>query len=347
MEMLFSGSLTLLDNGTAVSFRAVGNTGYEFVNWTGALTSSSLTDSLIMTSNAAVGADFDLVYDMLTINVNVDDTAEDGWLIEVTNDGDVTFIPLTDNLDGTYSELIPHGVYRIFVNGGAGRVYTGVTITVNTITTGTLNYYTLVLDAGTGITSVNDPNSSGTSVTGIYLAGSSVTIDASVDTASGYVWSEWTSVPLTFGSVSLKNTTITMPSYALELTANAVLNTYTITLTGAGAGGSYEYCIDGVLPFLPVIGNTIDVPHGSDVEIRAVIASGYEFEWDTPHRIDVDVNGVLTVYGVTTSGTVNGEFTALLSDGNNNALWILVIVLIVLAVMIIAGYLSRKEEEEQ
>lgn len=75
------------------------------------------------------------------------------------------------------------------------------------------NKYALTLSKGTGISAVTGADT--------YYYGQSVTIDATVST--GYTWSKWSDNNTT------KKTTITMPANALTLTANATLNTYTIS----------------------------------------------------------------------------------------------------------------------
>ena len=77
------------------------------------------------------------------------------------------------------------------------------------------NKYALTLSKGTGISAVTGA--------GTYYYGQSVTIDATAST--GYTWSKWSDNNTT------KKATITMPANALTLTANATLNTYTISYT--------------------------------------------------------------------------------------------------------------------
>ena len=77
-----------------------------------------------------------------------------------------------------------------------------------------VNYYKVILHAGNGIESVNGA--------GEYACGTTVTIDAVV--SRGYHWGIWTGTYDT----QTKQYTFTMPARDVDMTADAVANTYTL-----------------------------------------------------------------------------------------------------------------------
>ena len=154
--------------------------------------------------------------------------------------GGGTFITLRNNNDGSYStsESIDPGVYAIY-DGEDGTIDTGVTITLSSggDNEATLDYYTLTLTAGTGITAVTGG--------GIYLSGTKAVIDATVDTINGYTWANWTNNA--GGSVysATKNYTDVEMTGALNLTANATRDSGTATVT-AMLDGSIWTAVTGI-----------------------------------------------------------------------------------------------------
>ena len=110
---------------------------------------------------------------------------------------------------GVYTfSTVANGTYDIYVGGSD----TGVDVTVSSnAATATLNYYTLTLNKGTGISAVSGG--------GVYLSGTSISIDATV--TSGYTWKNWTG----YSTTTTKNYTFTMPAQAVTYTANAVDDT--------------------------------------------------------------------------------------------------------------------------
>ncbi|MCI8833359.1 MAG: hypothetical protein HFJ19_04075 [Clostridia bacterium] len=92
--------------------------------------------------------------------------------------------------------------------------------------------YALTVNKGTGIASVTGANT--------YRVGQAVTINATP--ATGYVWANWTGTGIS-GSNN-QSYTFTMPTSAVTVTANATLNTYTITydlVGGTVAGNPANY----------------------------------------------------------------------------------------------------------
>jgi hypothetical protein len=118
----------------------------------------------------------------VTITANRDDVA---W----TGHGK-SFKLVKSGTDYTDLTAIPGGTYDVY----EGTTDTGVNVTVNgAAVSATVDYYTVALTAGEGITS--------TSGAGTYLKGSSPVINATVN--STYNWSKWTQ---TTGGVELSTT---------------------------------------------------------------------------------------------------------------------------------------------
>lgn len=170
---------------------------------------------LTLTASASQG--YEVVID---INKDGEPWDNSGKIVTlVGEDGTVYTIDDVSGNEVTF-DSIPAGDYKIFVDGED----TGKTITVEpdgSITgTTTLEYFTLTLIAGT--------NTNTTDGSGFYLAGTQVDISVAVN--SGRTWNRWTPDPnpTSFGNVTARNTTITMPAHALTLTATA---------TGGGGGG--------------------------------------------------------------------------------------------------------------
>ena len=157
----------------------------------------------------------------------------------------------TDNLTGTTGasitladtkKTITGFTYDAgFVNNSnpATKPTSGAAATTSILADGTtvINLYytrdthTVTLTKGTGISAVSGA--------GTYEYGATVNIDATV--SSGYTWSKWTQ---TSGGTQVSTTkaySLTMGTSNIAYTANATVNTYTITLddtTNGGSGGS-------------------------------------------------------------------------------------------------------------
>lgn len=202
-------------------------TGYTFAGWTG--TGLSAATKTVTVAKGSTGnrsytatwtANTGIKYVVNHYQMNV--SGSEYTLKETENKTGTTASSVTvANLKKTYAGFT--------YEGGKGATTATATkpSTLDTTTTvladGTRvinlyysrNKYTLTLNKGTGISAVTGA--------GTYYYGQSVTIDATV--ASGYTWSKWSDNNTT------KKATITMPANALTLTANATLNSYTISYT--------------------------------------------------------------------------------------------------------------------
>jgi uncharacterized repeat protein (TIGR02543 family) len=132
----------------------------------------------------------------------------------------------TENKSGTTGTSVTPAV----------KTYTGFTaptaqsITISADGTTVVNYYytrnsySVTLNKEAGITAVTGNSS--------YQYGASVTIDATV--ANGYTWSSWSGTHTT----TTKQYTFTMPASNVTDTANATINSYTLTINPNG--GAWE-----------------------------------------------------------------------------------------------------------
>ncbi len=162
-----------------------------------------------------------LILSSVSINVNKDDNP---WVefssiltLKDTSGNSIT----ADNFD-----KVPDGEYTIYVDGKATNVSFTVDASNSTSYTPTLNYYTLILNKGTGIASVTDG--------GIYLAGETVSgISASL--LPGYSFHKWSSSDTTVFADNINSSlSLTMPAQSLTLTALAVANEYPVTFHANG-----------------------------------------------------------------------------------------------------------------
>ncbi|MCL2785987.1 MAG: hypothetical protein FWD81_02040, partial [Methanomassiliicoccaceae archaeon] len=199
--------------GSTVSIDATLNTGFAWVGWAYTATAAPFDDdqnaSFTMPSNTlGLTATANPV---ATVTVTLDGAPRHSLTVELSSDNGMTFITLPETTVGTsgiYAAGVPNGMYTIYVNGEN----TGRTIAMsNAANSATLNYFTLTLTAGTGITSVTGD--------GPRLAGSTVSINAAVDT--GLVWVNWTNDSGGAEYAAAQNASFTMPSSILGLTANA------------------------------------------------------------------------------------------------------------------------------
>gem|GEM_PF-6603745 len=142
----------------------------------------------------------------------------------------------SDNMPLTLTGGVDSGEFTARVGAGEWTVYDGTVSTGVTIgiidgdAEAELDYWTLTLAESPGIGSVSGG--------GVYFEGQEgIAISATV--ASEWRWSKWTAEPTTFGDVSERNTTITMPDYALKLTATATEDKYGVEVTVRLGSGSH------------------------------------------------------------------------------------------------------------
>ena len=145
------------------------------------------------------------------------------------------------NANGTYGGYsnVVNGIYRVGQTISWSRDKDATYNAGNTSFTATASNqtkqisitrrtYALTVNKGTGIQSVNGG--------GTYRAGQSVTISATA--SSGYKFSSWSKNAGTIANANAASTTFTMPTSAATVTANAIVDKYTITYNANGGSGS-------------------------------------------------------------------------------------------------------------
>ena len=150
------------------------------------------------------------------------------------------------------------------------------------------NKYTLNVTSGTGIENVTG--------TGSYYYGASVPLSATVK--NGYTWDKWTSSSTKISESTEKDYTITIPAEDVTLTAEATINTYTITydLVGGmletGKTNPVEYTVET-----------------DDITLNNPIKEGYTFTGWTGSNGATANKAVTIVKGSTGNKTYTANWT--------------------------------------
>ncbi|MCB9219877.1 MAG: InlB B-repeat-containing protein [Ignavibacteriales bacterium] len=179
------GSITGITNGgvytdgSTATITAVPATGYNFVNWSGASTSTNSTINISMNSDKSVTANFVKTY-TLTTSIN---PASGGSITGITNGG-----VYVDGSTATITAVPATGYNFVNWSGASNSTNSTINISMNgdkSVTANFVKTYTLT-------TSINP--ASGGSITGItnggvYTDGSTATITAVP--ATGYNFVNW------------------------------------------------------------------------------------------------------------------------------------------------------------
>jgi len=199
-------SNTVMLAGTSVWASSKLNTGYNSVvlKVNGKVENTN-GYSLIVNNNVTINSE--AVANVATININKDGVGYSGLTVVLYQGGSSKYTS-SSALNGVYGfSTVVNGTYDVYVDGSD----TGTDVTVSNTGNVTINYYTLTLNTGTGISSVTG--------NGIYVSGKKVAINAYAD--SSYTFTNWTK---TIGNepVDLNNasTTVTI-TMTTTLTANA------------------------------------------------------------------------------------------------------------------------------
>jgi len=262
--------------------------GYTWSKWTAASGTtddvSSQSATFAVTKTLSLTATTTVTAQTVTVTVMKDDLAWNSSGLVITLEPSVGLPIATTPGGNTYTASVtPPDTYKILVDD----VETGVTVTVGIGSAGnaTLNYYTLTLVKGTGIDDVYGA--------GIYLEGEEVEIDA--DLTATYSWVNWVADPAGFGNESQKDATVTMPGYALELTATGSATTYTATVNVLKDGAAWNNS-----------GLTLSLNNGA---YALAYASGNSY---TAGGL---ANGTYTVY----AGSVNTGATVMIDGAGGSA----------------------------
>ena len=181
----------------------------------------------------------------------------------------------TANVATGVMSAVKNGTYDLFAgksnSAKATMADTGIDVTVNNNDkTAEVNYYSLTLAKGTGISDVKSDGTSTTSAVA-YMSNYSIPIDATV--TDGYTWSTWTKssgTNLTTFTAGTKSQSVKMGAGSATLTASVTANTYTVVYNGNGNTG----------------GSTASSSHTYNVEkaltTNGFTRAGYTFvEWST------------------------------------------------------------------
>ena len=226
--------------GTDVSLTATANTGYTFVNWSGALSGDQATKSLTINGNKSVTANFSANCYTLTRTVSPSGT------------GTVTPNPpkspsCSANDQYTYGAVVSltatANTGYTFVNwsGALSGPQTTKNLTIDGNKSVTANFsancYTLtrtVSPSGSGTVTPNPPKSPNCSANDQYTYGATVTLTA---TANGdYVFSHWSGS--LSGSQYLKNLTVDGNESVTANFSRPTVDCYLLQLDYVGDGSS-------------------------------------------------------------------------------------------------------------
>jgi hypothetical protein len=146
-----------------------------------------------------------------------------------------------------------------------GELRSGYNLTISSLPTASYNMTMAVSPAGRG-------NATDLSNASPYAAGTQVSIKAVP--ASGYHFVNWTAPAGSFASATAAQTTFTMPSQDVTVTASfEVGGAYTLTMAASPIMGGTAYDVTGASPY----------SEGEIVSVQAIAASGYQFAgWAAP-----------------------------------------------------------------
>ena len=190
--------------------------GYTFTGWTG-----TDLDGNVETVTITTGSVGDRSY-TATWKANDIDTVVNYYWQNIDDDG----YTLQDTVNGTVKNdtvFAPEvKTYEGFVSPEAQsvKVENGVAVTIDYYYD--RETYTVTLTAGTGIDSVSGADT--------YRYGKEITVSAVVST--GYTWKNWTTTGSEAEASKEQAYPITIGTANIALTANATLDTYTITYSG-------------------------------------------------------------------------------------------------------------------
>jgi len=260
-------------HGDTIKVTATAGSGYTLSTLKHGSTSMSSGGTFTASGTETVEATWAANTAKITINKNGSAWSASGIKVTLYNGTTATSYTTTVS-SGSVASLsaVPNGTYNIYAGKNSGAkttlVDTGVDVTVNNNSpTATINYYTLTLNTGTGISEVNG--------WGTYLSNQTASIGATPST--GYKFSSWTvNSGNTPASTTTASTTVSM-SKATTLTANGVLKTYTITVK-SGTGGSVK--LENTTASTSVTATTgttktLSVTHGDSLKVTTTATNCY------------------------------------------------------------------------
>ena len=210
----------------------------EFVGWFDSDGNQVSSDDIVTTASPKIYAHW--LPKSSTISVYKDGKVwnDSGMTVGLYQNGNLKYGgTLTSGNSITINNTIP-GTYDIYASENPSSpnnvVDTGYDLKVTTGGNARVDYYTLTLNSGTGISSVGVNNTSDTS--GIYLKGKSIPIKATVQT--DYKFSTWTKNTGSSPASATSASTNVVLNAKTTLTANAAKNKVNVTIKKDGSAWS-------------------------------------------------------------------------------------------------------------
>ena len=262
---LNTNSTTTSDQAVTLATNGFTRTGYRFAEWNTQANGNgtSYAERANYTAGLAYNASTfgKTIYakweaNTITLTLKVDNGAysNSGIKVDLYQSGESKASTTVSSGNTATFTVVANGIYDVYAGKHSGAkttlIDTGLDITINDNNkTGTINYYSLTLAKGTGISGINQTGYTGTNAR-YYLYKSSgtqqdISIDATV--SSGYTWATWTKTEgtdlVTF-TPGTKSQNVKMAAGKTTLTASAVqtpqitlsdYNTFTYTAAGAVA----------------------------------------------------------------------------------------------------------------
>ena len=313
---------TTWNYGDVVTLNATAASGYNFVNWTGNVSTianvTAANTTINMTGNYSICANFAINQYNLTIS------SSDGG--NVTTPGEGTF---TYNYGTVVSLVATADANYHFVN------WTGDVGTVGNVSAATTNItmngnYSIVANFAINRYNLSTSSTSGGNVTTpgegtfTYNYGTVVNLAATAD--ANYHFVNWTGEVSTVGNVSAATTNITMNGN-YSIVANFAINRYNLTVNVTPSVGG-NVTVNGQIP--TGYPNTTTWNNGDVVTLNAAAASGYNFvNWTgnltgstNPKNITMNSNNSVTANFAEGIGATLEGHVSFPGRGSNNTKWV-------------------------
>ena len=201
-----------------------------------------------------------------------------GWRAETTTDAQSRYFLIVPEPGGTVTFRVA-GVAANQTAVWQGGEVTQLNLTIPAMPTAKYTLTMAVSPAGTG---------NATDMTGSSPYSPGVAVSLKAVAAAGYHFVSWTAPTGSFASATAAQTTFTMPSQDVTVTANfEVGGQYTLTMAASPMMGGTAYDVTGTSPY----------NQGEAVSIQAVAASGYQFAgWAAPAGSFANALGPATTF---------------------------------------------------
>jgi hypothetical protein len=198
---------------------------------------------------------------------------------ETTTDSESKYVLLVPGPGGTVTFKVAGALANESTTWESGEYDHDFNLTVDTLSGATYDLTMAVAPNGTG-TATDVTNASP------YTAGTGVSIGAVA--ATGYHFTHWTAPAGSFANANARETTFTMPSADVTVTANfAVGAAYTLTITASPVTGGTATDLTNTPPY----------DEGDVISIQAAFASGYQFvRWQATAGAFSNANAPSTVF---------------------------------------------------